>query len=82
MSFALPLPSPRLEHIKQLWHELQRTRPTSDRYQTLVELIRAETFAHLRAIDVDHGLRPKHETSPASQRLFCRPGTVGRSGRG
>ena len=39
--------------------QLQRTRPTAARYQELVELIRAETFAHLKPIAVDHGPQPK-----------------------
>jgi hypothetical protein len=57
MSITTPMPSARLDNIKQLWRELQRTRPTSDRYKALVELISAESSAHLAPIDVDHGLR-------------------------
>jgi hypothetical protein len=35
----------RLERVKELWRELQRTPTTSPRYQELVALIRTETFA-------------------------------------
>jgi hypothetical protein len=50
----MPMSAAQLDRIKELWGELQCTRPTSARYQELVELIRMETFAHLRPIDVDH----------------------------
>ena len=50
MSVAMPAPAKRLDHIKTLWRELQRTRPTSDRYQELIGLIHAETSAHLTAM--------------------------------
>jgi hypothetical protein len=52
MTISMPMPSARL---KELWRELQRTRPTTDRYQELVELIRAESSAHRTPTDVDHG---------------------------
>jgi len=55
----MPAPPARLDQIKTLWRELQRSRPTSGRYQELVALIRAETGAHLTPTVVDHTPRPK-----------------------
>jgi hypothetical protein len=52
MTISMPMPSARLQ---ELWGELQRTRPTTDRYQELVKLIRAEASAYLTQIDGDHG---------------------------
>ncbi len=51
----MPMSSARLDRIKELWRELQRTRPTSDRYQELVALIRAEPSAHLTPTDSAQG---------------------------
>jgi hypothetical protein len=48
-----------LDRIKELWRQLQCTRPTSARYQELVALIRAETCAHLTPPVLDHTRRPK-----------------------
>jgi len=53
MGFATPTRSARLERIKVLWRELQCTRPTSDRYKVLVELIRAESSVHRTSTDVN-----------------------------
>ena len=55
----MPMTSAGLERVKQLWRELQRTRPTSERYRELVELIRAETSAHLKPSGLDHARRIK-----------------------
>jgi hypothetical protein len=37
----------RLERIKELWRDLERTRPASGRYTALVEVIRTESVAYL-----------------------------------
>ena len=54
MGFATPRRSARLERLKVLWRELQCTRPTSDRYKALVEMIRAESSVHRTSTDVNH----------------------------
>ena len=54
MGFATPMRAARLERIKVLWRELQRTPPTAARYQTLVALIRAERRVHGTSTDVNH----------------------------
>jgi hypothetical protein len=41
----------RLEHIKELWRELQRTPRNSPSYNELVEKIRSESVAYLSLID-------------------------------
>jgi hypothetical protein len=41
----------RLERIKELWRELERTRPTSGRYNALVDMIRAESSAYLTLLE-------------------------------
>ena len=59
MSFTHPMPAPRLERVRALWRELQRTPTTSARYQELVALIRAETLAHLTPPAINHQPQPK-----------------------
>jgi hypothetical protein len=54
-----------LEYMKGLWRELQRTSPTSDRYQELVALIRAEISAHPTPTDMDQGLEPRPDRPSA-----------------
>ena len=41
----------RLERIKELWRELERTRQTSSRYDVLVEMIRRESSAYLTLLE-------------------------------
>lgn len=41
----------RLEHIKELWRELQRTPRNSPPYNDLIEKIRTESAAYLSLID-------------------------------
>ena len=41
----------RLERIKQLWVELQRTTSNSGRYEVLIGEIRAESLAYLALVD-------------------------------
>jgi hypothetical protein len=36
----------RLDRIKELWRELERTRPTAPRYQALIGEIHAESLAY------------------------------------
>ena len=55
----MPMSAAQLDRIKELWRQLQCTPTTSARYQELVTLIRAETFAHLMPTLVDQAPRPK-----------------------
>ena len=41
----------RLEHIKELWRELQRMSRNSPTYEVLIETIRTESVAYLSLID-------------------------------
>jgi hypothetical protein len=41
----------RLEHIKELWRELQRTPRNSPSYGELIDKIRTESVAYLSLID-------------------------------
>jgi len=41
----------RIEHIKELWRELQRTPRRSPSYGALIETIRTESAAYLSLID-------------------------------
>jgi hypothetical protein len=41
----------RLERIKELWRELERTRQTASRYDELVEMIRRESSAYLTLLE-------------------------------
>jgi len=59
MGFATPMRTARLERIRVLWRELQRTSPTAARYQALVALIRAEHRIHRTATEVTH--RPQSQ---------------------
>jgi len=58
MSVTVPMPAAQLDHLKTLWHELQHTRPTSDRYKQLVQLIRAEASAYLAPTVMNHQPQP------------------------
>jgi hypothetical protein len=48
----------RLERIKQLWVELQRTPPHSSKYEVLVGEIRAESLAYLALVDAQKQKKP------------------------
>ena len=41
----------RIEHIKELWRELQRTPRKSPSYRELIEKIRTESVAYLSLVD-------------------------------
>ncbi len=41
----------RLEHIKELWRELQRTPRNSPPYEVLVQKIRTESASYLSLVD-------------------------------
>lgn len=41
----------RLEHIKELWRELQRTPRNSPAYEVLIETIRTESASYLSSVD-------------------------------
>jgi hypothetical protein len=41
----------RIEHIKELWRELQRTPRKSPSYRDLIEKIRTESVAYLSLVD-------------------------------
>ena len=45
----------RLEHIKELWRELQKTPRSSPAYDELIEKIRAESVAYLALVDEQPG---------------------------
>ena len=46
----------RIERIKELWRELQRTPRTSPRYGQLIEKIRTESAAYLSLVDAQAGV--------------------------
>lgn len=45
----------RIEHIKELWRELQRTPRKSPSYRELIEKIRTESVAYLSLVDGQAG---------------------------
>jgi hypothetical protein len=49
----------RLERITELWQRLQLTRPTTPKYDRLIEQIRAETDAFRKILDAKEGLGSK-----------------------
>jgi hypothetical protein len=46
----------RIERIKELWRELQRTPRTSPTYGRLIEKIRTESAAYLSLVDAQAGV--------------------------
>ena len=46
----------RIERIKELWRELQRTPRTSPTYGQLIEKIRTESVAYLSLVDAQAGV--------------------------
>ena len=55
----------RLERIKELWRELERTRPTSGRYNVLVDVIRRESSAYLALLETQQGFKPAVDPIPS-----------------
>jgi hypothetical protein len=48
----------RIEHMKELWRELQRTPRTGPTYGQLIENIRTESTAYLSLVDAQAGVAP------------------------
>jgi hypothetical protein len=46
----------RLERIKALWVQISKTPKTSERYEVLVDAIRAEARAYIAAVDAGRGV--------------------------
>jgi hypothetical protein len=73
----------RLERIRELWRELERTRPTSGRYDALVEKIRTESSAYLTLLqtqpDRDRAQPDRdrtHDPAPATIAVLPPPNAV------
>jgi hypothetical protein len=76
----------RLERIKELWRELERTRPTSDRYDALIEVIRTESSAYLAVLETQPDrdrarVRADDPTPPTIAALSARHTIHGRLAR-
>lgn len=59
----------RLVRVRTLWAELNRTRPTSQKYKVLVDEIRTASLAYLALIEgrTDVGLSPTRQTDARSE---------------
>jgi hypothetical protein len=66
----------RLERIKQLWRELEGTRPTSGRYDVLVDVIRRESSAYLALLETPRDRDPAADPAPATVALLSPPNKV------
>jgi hypothetical protein len=55
----------RLERIKELWRELEGERPTSGRYNVLVDEIRTESSAYLALLETQRDRDPGADPTPA-----------------
>ena len=66
----------RLERIKQLWRELEGTRPTSGRYDVLVDVIRRESSAYLALLETQRDRDPAADAKPARVAPVSPPNTV------
>jgi hypothetical protein len=62
----------RLERIKELWRELERTRQTSSRYDVLVEMIRRESSAYLTLLET----QPERDRARPNRERADRPAPV------
>jgi hypothetical protein len=54
----------RLDRIKRLWRELERTRPASGTYNELIGAIRTESLAYLALLEAKPAGVPPDETIP------------------
>jgi hypothetical protein len=66
----------RLERIKELWRELEGTRPTSGRYNVLVDVIRRESSAYLALLETQRDRDPAADPAPAAMALLSPPNKV------
>src|SRR5438309_6802366 len=56
----------RLDRIRELWRELEGIRPTSGRYDVLVDMIRTESSAYLALLETQRGRDPAADRIPAT----------------
>jgi hypothetical protein len=66
----------RLERIKELWRELEGTRPTSGRYNGLVDVIRTESSAYLALLEAQRSHDPAPVPRPATIAILSPPNNV------
>jgi hypothetical protein len=66
----------RLERIKELWRELEGTRPISGRYNVLVNVIRTESSAYLARLEAQRDGDPAADPAPAAIGLLAHPNKV------
>ena len=66
----------RLGRIKELWHELEGTRPTSGRYNELVDVIRRESSAYLALLETQRDRDPAADPAPATIAPLSPPNKV------
>jgi hypothetical protein len=66
----------RLERIKELWRELEGERPTSGRYNVLVDVIRRESSAYLALLETQRNRDPAADPAPAAMTLLSPPNKV------
>jgi hypothetical protein len=66
----------RLERIKELWRELEGTRPTSGRYNVLVDVIRRESSAYLALLETQRDHDQAADPAPATIALLSPPNIV------
>ena len=59
----------RLDRIRELWRELEGTRPASGRYDVLVDVIRTESSAYLALLETQRERDPAADRIPATTAL-------------